>query len=130
MTKNDLPLFHSLSGMVFRVVAEFPHTPEGEKQANNYMQTTNYAGLLDIVGDRLLIADGRERGRMMGSPKPVPLLCTCCGARMIGRQFHNQDTGFGLCNDCVDYCAERSTSSEQFQQTYGLRGVHYEVPQP
>ena len=54
------------------------------------------------------------------------LTCCCCGNATKGRQWHNRDTGYGLCNDCVAYCA-RNTSAEEFQSCYGISGIHYNV---
>lgn len=54
------------------------------------------------------------------------LTCCCCGAATRGRQWWNRDTGFGLCTDCIDFCA-RNTTPEDFQQSYGDRGVHFDV---
>jgi hypothetical protein len=54
------------------------------------------------------------------------LLCSCCGAVTRGRQWHNRDTGYGLCVDCVDFC-HRNTSDVDFQRSYGDRGTHYDV---
>lgn len=35
--------------------------------------------------------------------KPIKTLrCCCCGGYSEGRQFHNQDTGYGLGACCVD----------------------------
>lgn len=55
-----------------------------------------------------------------------PLICSCCGAETRGRQWHNRDTGYGLCTDCIEFCAKRSTPAE-FERCYGRRGVHFDV---
>ncbi|MFB9160465.1 hypothetical protein ACFFT9_22795, partial [Chromobacterium violaceum] len=34
------------------------------------------------------------------------LICCCCGGRTMGRQWFNQDVGYGLGKCCVDYCAK------------------------
>lgn len=55
--------------------------------------------------------------------KPVRrLICSCCGAHTAGRQWHNRDTGYGLCNNCIDYVATRT---EDMDACYGVLGVHY-----
>lgn len=57
--------------------------------------------------------------------KPVRrLICSCCGAHTSGRQWHNRDTGYGLCDNCIEYCADR-TPADEFERCYGVRGVHY-----
>jgi hypothetical protein len=54
------------------------------------------------------------------------MICCCCGAVTSGRQWHNRDAGFGLCVDCVDYCAKGGTPAD-FESCYGVRGVHFDV---
>lgn len=56
------------------------------------------------------------------------LLCSCCGAATRGRQWDNQDNGWGLCTSCIDYC-HRNETPEQFQSIYGVRGVHFDIPE-
>lgn len=55
----------------------------------------------------------------------VALKCACCGARFHGRQFQNQDTGWGLGNCCVAYVSR----TDDLARTYGIDGVHYNLPQ-
>ncbi|WP_125999100.1 hypothetical protein [Sphingobium yanoikuyae] len=57
--------------------------------------------------------------------------CCCCG-QYVGHfeQHWNRDTGYGLCEDCIDYCA-RGETAESFERTYGVAGVHYaRIPSP
>ena len=57
--------------------------------------------------------------------KPVrSMTCCCCGAYIKGRQFHNQDTGFGLGDCCVEFVSKRT---EDVERTYGVPGVHYRL---
>lgn len=59
--------------------------------------------------------------------KPVRrLTCCCCVASTLGRQWHNRDTGWGLCAGCIQFCA-RGTEPKDFERTYGVRGVHFDV---
>lgn len=54
-------------------------------------------------------------------------LCACCGARTAPlTQFHNQDTGYGLCASCADWIEERE-GSDYLARCYGKRGVHIET---
>lgn len=55
------------------------------------------------------------------------LICSCCGGHTTGRQWHNRDTGYGLCPGCVDFC-RRGVSDEEFRSSYGLPGVHFDLP--
>lgn len=58
--------------------------------------------------------------------KPRRLICCCCGAETIGRQWHNRDTGYGLCVDCIDFCAS-GDDTETMHGRYGERGIHYDI---
>lgn len=62
--------------------------------------------------------------------KPLrTLMCACCGGYTMGRQWHNQDAGWGLCNACVTRCFQGCGNSEiEFERTYGTRGVHCDIP--
>lgn len=55
--------------------------------------------------------------------------CACCGAMTRGRQWHNQDTGYGLCPSCADWIASRFMAAADMESTYGKRGHHYDVEQ-
>jgi len=52
------------------------------------------------------------------------LTCCCCGQSTIGRQHWNRDTGFGLCDDCIELC-HRSMTDEDMQSCYGKLGYNY-----
>lgn len=54
------------------------------------------------------------------------LTCSCCHALTTGRQWHNQDDGFGLCDKCADWIATREMP-EYVKRTYGAIGIHYKV---
>lgn len=57
--------------------------------------------------------------------KPITRLkCCCCGGYTKGRQYFNQDLGYGLGTCCIDYVRSRV---EDMQRTYGVDGVHYNV---
>lgn len=67
---------------------------------------------------------------MTSTPKPRRLLCACCGA-VAGtwQQWHNQDTGYGLCASCADWIIERDLRKPEewrtdMARTYGEPGVH------
>ena len=53
------------------------------------------------------------------------LRCCCCGGYTKGRQFHNQDEGFGLGSCCVEFVRPRV---DDMERTYGIEGVHYLLP--
>lgn len=58
--------------------------------------------------------------------KPIQTLkCCCCGGYTKGRQFHNQDTGFGLGFCCLQFVQSRC---EDVERTYGVLGIHYMDP--
>ena len=54
------------------------------------------------------------------------LSCCCCGARTLGRQWHNRDTGYGICPKCVKWIAVK-WPNEDLRSLYGVEGVHYNV---
>lgn len=67
---------------------------------------------------------------MQEHEKPVRrMLCAVCGAATRGRQWHNRDTGYGLCERCPAWLAGRGVSADEMRDRYGARGVHYCVPQ-
>lgn len=54
--------------------------------------------------------------------------CTCCGESYQGRQWWNQDAGFGLGDCCVDYCgASREPGAES--SCFGVSGIHFLIAQ-
>lgn len=124
LKKEDLPRYHVVMGRALRVVAEFPDTDEGTKAANTYMAEHQCIGVLEVFDGRVILAGNEDKGVKVDRLRT--LQCTCCGSYAKGRQFHNQDTGYGLCERCIDYCG-RHFDVEQFQRTYGLLGVNYDI---
>lgn len=55
------------------------------------------------------------------------MTCTCCGAYYRGRQWWNQDTGFGLGDCCVKYCGVAPDGGES--SCYGVPGIHFLIEQ-
>lgn len=55
------------------------------------------------------------------------LKCSCCGEQTQGRQWHDQDVGWGLCPDCIPLIL-KNCSEEELQSMYGERGVHFDLP--
>lgn len=53
--------------------------------------------------------------------------CTCCGQSYRGRQWFNQDTGFGLGDCCVKYCGVDPAAGES--SCYGVPGIHFLIDQ-
>ena len=54
--------------------------------------------------------------------------CAVCGAYAgLFQQWHNRDTGYGVCKDCVTWLTEkRNVGPEELKQNYGIAGVNYE----
>lgn len=67
-----------------------------------------------------------KRCRMMLEPI-FSLTCCCCGTSTTGRQWHNRDTGYGLCQRCIERCTHGEPHDEIVRR-YGLRGIHYDLP--
>lgn len=56
--------------------------------------------------------------------KPVRWMeCTCCGQYYHGRQWWNQDQGYGLGDCCVKYCGVDPEAGPN--QCYGVPGIHF-----
>lgn len=72
-------------------------------------------------------SEAEFRRRAMTHKDIQHLICCCCGAETRGRQWHNRDTGYGLCDRCIDLCRRKMTAADM-QSCYGIRGVHYDLP--
>lgn len=55
------------------------------------------------------------------------LICCCCGRGTRGKQWWNRDTGFGLCDDCIDYVGASNIDPGQKHSYYGIRGIHWDI---
>lgn len=63
------------------------------------------------------------------------LSCACCGEETYGRQWLNQDTGYGVCERCADAndarfgegTPEDGLSGRTTRALYGVRGFHFDV---
>lgn len=61
------------------------------------------------------------------------LRCSCCLAATAGRQWPNQDVGYGLCPSCGDWIASHRPfggdpmTAEEITACYGVRGVHWDI---
>jgi hypothetical protein len=57
------------------------------------------------------------------------LICACCGSEARARkQWHNQDTGYGLCSRCALWIIGRE-GKDYVSSCYGKEGVHYFLPE-
>lgn len=65
-------------------------------------------------------------GDKMSDQKTQLLICCCCGMPTKGRQWWNRDTGYGLCDDCIEYCGA-DIPVGQTAESYGIRGYHYDI---
>lgn len=76
--------------------------------------------------DRIAIAT-RADDYKTEREKPIQWLeCTCCGEWYKGRQWWNQDDGFGLGDCCVRYCGVNPNGGES--SAYGVPGIHFLIP--
>lgn len=107
-------------GRAFKVVAKFPDTEEGACAANAHMEANPGVGVIVTEGGLVKLADVSDKGIRLD-----PLECCCCGGD-AGRfvQWHNRDTGYGLCQGCIDYC-HRGTTDDEFRSYYGVAGINY-----
>jgi len=59
--------------------------------------------------------------------KPVKRMsCTCCGESYLGRQWWNQDCGYGLGDCCVETCRVDRNAGES--DSYGVPEIHFLIP--
>jgi hypothetical protein len=56
------------------------------------------------------------------------LICACCGQETRGRQWWNQDTGWGICPKCARWI-ESIEGREHVEDCYGKQGIHWDVEQ-
>jgi hypothetical protein len=63
----------------------------------------------------------------MDSKKGSYLRCCHCGNGTRGRQWWNRDTGFGLCDDCIEFAGVASVPVGGVASSYGVRGVHWDI---
>lgn len=105
-------------GRLFKTFA-FPTTA----QANAFMASHPGWGLLGISHDGMQhVADNEDKGQDL--PPVRRLRCCCCGGDILGRQWPNQDHGWGLGECCVARVQDRV---EDMERTYGLPNVHYAI---
>jgi len=57
------------------------------------------------------------------------LICACCGKYTKGKQWWNQDKGYGLCPECGDWILSRGETVEEMEFTYGKRGIYWDLKQ-
>ena len=61
--------------------------------------------------------------------KPIKWMeCCCCGESYQGRQWFNQDAGYGLGDCCVSYCNVDSAPGSE-SSSYGVSGIHFLISQ-
>lgn len=88
-----------------------------------YLQYLGIASNTSLMGFESVPSDPATEALQ----QPRRLICCCCGGITMGRQFHNQDRGYGLGSCCVDFVKPRE---EDMERTYGIEGIHYFVKQP
>ena len=71
----------------------------------------------------------------------LKLRCACCGAPAPAfEQWHNQDTGYGICPKCVKWIESRDATrngkdyegpvTDYIVRCYGEYGVHHSIDVP
>ena len=55
------------------------------------------------------------------------LRCGVCGAQTIGRQWYNQDSGFGLCEQSAIWLRSKNETADDMSRRYGVAGIHYDI---
>ena len=54
----------------------------------------------------------------------MKLICAVCGQFAPGKQWWNQDTGFGICPRCFQEVSQKE-GKESAEQSYGKVGTHH-----
>lgn len=68
-------------------------------------------------GENIAMSDGRAVvGELLHYPI-VALVCCCCGNCTKGRQWHNRDEGYGLCDSCAAHDPDATSMA-------GVKGWH------
>lgn len=99
---------------------------KSDEAANAFMGANAGWGLIGIDEKEVRhVALLSDKGTEL--PRVRFMRCCCCGSAYSGRQFHNQDIGYGLGDCCVEFV---SKGTEDMERTYGRPGVHYNVNKP
>lgn len=54
------------------------------------------------------------------------LICCVCGKYTHAKQWHNRDTGYGICPTCA--ASElKKLSAKEMAQNYGKVNIHYKI---
>lgn len=65
---------------------------------------------------------------MSSNLSPIKTLeCNCCGSSTKGRQWWNRDTGYGMCDFCIEYVRRKGMAESEIRDNYGVQGVHWGV---
>jgi hypothetical protein len=54
--------------------------------------------------------------------------CVCGGYAGKFEQWHNRDTGFGVCLSCINWLKSRGETDAEILDLYGVEGVNYAAP--
>lgn len=98
------PKYHELYGRMFLVVAEFPETEDGIREANKHMEANPTSGVLAVVEGRVILANNNDPGATTDVDLVIEKMKAAAKADRWGR--HGES--FGLTLIMVD--ASRSGS--------------------
>lgn len=61
-------------------------------------------------------------------PEKTRKVCCCCsGDAGKWKQWHNRDTGYGMCSKCIAWVRERGASEAEIRDLYGVENVNWGV---
>ncbi|MGI0646815.1 hypothetical protein ACRCPS_17520 [Pseudomonas aeruginosa] len=80
-----------------------------------------------VRGASIFGAEGKHEFGVMQMQPIRRLRCVCCGESVRGRQWHGQDSGWGLGSCCMERCQKQVQGSD-FRQAYGVQGIHFDLP--
>jgi hypothetical protein len=52
--------------------------------------------------------------------------CCCCGNSTRGRQWWNRDTGYGICDGCIEFVRKHGETEAEIRDNYGVEGIHWD----
>lgn len=88
------PKYHTLHGLMFRVVAEYPETEEGIREANQYMEANPGIGVLAVEAGIVILASNDDPGASTDVELVINRMKAAAKADRWGR--HGESVGLTL----------------------------------
>lgn len=88
------PKYHTLYGLMFRIVAEYPETEEGIRDANQYMEANPGVGVLAVENGVVILAHNDDPGAESDVDLVINRMKAAAKADRWGR--HGESVGLTL----------------------------------